>query len=217
MDDEHPIMSDRMDDIREADGESAPFGGEDVMPLERQRRAHRFLTQETRYHVLQAILGHPKHLVTLDEFEYLVPKNRSTIRDHLDRLADKHLIAKYVYDGEDVGPNDPREFWGLTDYGVDLLNEYGYLRYVPVLRALQDTIYLTAKIERHRTAPRPELPGDVADAFAAPELAAEAETVIDEMRTAREAGERLFDAPPIDPEPDADTEADANRPIDELF
>jgi hypothetical protein len=37
------------------------------------------------------------------------------------------------------------------------------------------------------------------------------------MHTAREAREQLFDAPPIDPDPDADTEADAGRPIDELF
>ncbi len=100
-----------------------PFGGEDVLPFEKQRRAHRFITQETRYYTIQAILGHPDHLVTLDELEYLVPKNRSTILEHLDRLAEKGLVTKQVYDGDDAEQNDPREFWRFTSYGLTLLDE----------------------------------------------------------------------------------------------
>lgn len=212
-------MSDSADSHgRSSDGTPAPFGGEDVMPFEKQRRAHRFLTQETRYHVVQAVLGHPEHLVTLDELEYLVPKNRSTIREHLDRLAEKRLLDKYVYDGDDAGQHDPREFWGFTEYGVGLLDEYDYLRYVPVLRALQDNLYVTAKIERHRDAPRPDLPAGVVDAFATPELDADTAAAVDDALAARErGGGRLFDAPPVDPDPDADTDGDADRPIDELF
>jgi predicted ArsR family transcriptional regulator len=49
------------------------------------------------------VLGHPKNFSTLDELEYLVPKNRSAIREHLDRLVDKQVIAKYTYVG--VGPS----------------------------------------------------------------------------------------------------------------
>ncbi|MDQ2052714.1 hypothetical protein RBH26_19920 [Natronolimnohabitans sp. A-GB9] len=209
-------MSNGGNGTQEPTGASSPFGGDEVMPFEKQRRAHRFLTQETRYHIVQAILGHPAHLATLDELEYLVPKNRSTIREHLDRLAEKHIIDKYVYDGDEAGQYDPREFWGPTSYGITLLDEYGYLRYVPVLRALQDNLHLTEKIERHRNAPRPTLPTDVDRAFTAPELEDETKEAVDSALAARRRGQ-LFDAPLIEPDSDAETNGDAERPLDELF
>lgn len=191
-----------------------PFGGEDILPFEKQRRVHQFLTQETRYHIIQTILGHSKHLVTLDELEYLVPKNRSTIREHLDRLANKRLVTKYVYDGDDAEALDPTGFWGLTEYGVTLLDEYDYLRYVPVLCALQDNLYLTEKIERHRTALRPQLPDAVASVFDTMDLADEMTAFLDDALALRNCGDgRVFDAPPIDPPADEDD----GRPIDELF
>ena len=209
-------MSNSANDVQEATSQPSPFGGDDVMPFEKQRRAHRFLTQETRYHIVQAILGHPAHLATLDELEYLVPKNRSTIREHLDRLAEKHIIDKYVYDGDAAGQYDPREFWGLTSYGITLLDEYDYLRYVPVLRALQDNLHLTEKIERHRTAPRPPLPETVEQAFRAPDLEADTKEAIDAALTVQQS-DSLFDAPPIKHDSDTEAAENADRPIDELF
>ncbi|OIB55749.1 hypothetical protein [Natrialba sp. SSL1] len=198
--------------------EATPFGGDDVLPIEKQRRAHQFLTQETRYHIIQAVLGHPKYLASLDELEYLVPKNRSTIREHLDRLAEKQVMAKYTYRGDAGEHNDPQEFWGFTSYGVTLLDEYSYLRYVPVLRTLQEHLYLTAKIERHQNAPRPDLPEDVRDALKISELDDETEANIDAALAARErGGGQLFDAPPTEPDEDVETEEGAYRPLDELF
>ena len=199
-------------------GEAAPFGGEDVMPIEKQRRAHQFLTQETRYHIIQAVLGHPRHLATLDELEYLVPKNRSTIREHLDRLANKQVMVKYKYRGDEASHNDPGEFWGFTSYGITLVDEYSYLRYVPVLRALQENLYLTEKIKRHQDAPRPDLPADVSDALKIPTVDDETAGLIDDALAAREhGGGRLFDAPPIEPAEDTETEDSGDRPLDELF
>jgi len=195
-----------------------PFGGDDVLPIEKQRRAHQFLTQETRYHIIQAVLGHPKHLATLDELEYLVPKNRSTIREHLDRLTEKQLMTKYTYRGDEAGQHDPREFWGFTNYGITLLDEYSYLRYVPVLRALQENLYLTEKMERHRDAPRADLPDSVHEALTIPDIDDETAAVIDETLATRKHGEgRLFDAPPIEPDEDVETEPGGDRPLDELF
>lgn len=208
-------MSDSANSPRgQLDEDIQPFGGEDVLPFEKQRRVHQFLTQETRYHIIQTILGHPDHLVTLDEFEYLVPKNRSTIREHLDRLVDKYLVTKYVYTGDDGEASDPTEFWGLTEYGVRLLNDYDYLRYVPVLRALQDNLYLTEKIERHRNAPRPQLPDAVAIVFGSEALDEETAAFLDDVLAERkQGGGRVFDAPPVAPPVDGD----GSRPIDELF
>jgi hypothetical protein len=200
------------------DGEPDPFDGDDVLPIEKQRRAHQFLTQESRYHIIQAVLGHPHYLATLDELEYLVPKNRSTIREHLDRLANKQVLTKYTYRGDDAERTDPRDFWGLTSYGIMLLDEYGYLRYVPVLRALQENLYVNAKIERHRDAHRPELPEDVREALSIPAVDDDTAVLIDDVLAGRDQdGGRLFDAPPIEPDDDVTTDDGARRPLDELF
>ncbi len=41
-------------------------------PFEAQREVHELLSQETRHHILQAILGHPTHLLLLTELGYYI-------------------------------------------------------------------------------------------------------------------------------------------------
>lgn len=141
------------------------FGGDDISPYEKQRRVHRFLTQETRNHILQTILGHPEHLVSVTEFDHFVPKSRSTISEHLVALEEKNIIAKYLHEPNQEQRGLPAEFWGLTPLGVELLHEYKILRGVPIMRALTDHTYVTQQVKRHRDAPRPELPEAVAAAL----------------------------------------------------
>lgn len=191
------------------------FGGREATPFEQQRQAHRFLTQETRYYILQALLGHPHHLASLDELEYLVSKNRSTVHDHLGHLQDRGIIDKYEIEGN--AQNEPDEFWGLTEFGVEMLHEFTMLRYVPVLRVVQDRLYLTEQVRRHQDADRPDLPEEVTAAFEIddppafdPELMPEQQEIIMEST-------QLFDAPPIELDPDHETEDGTDRPIDELF
>jgi hypothetical protein len=110
----------------------------------------------------------------------------------------------------------------VTSHGssgrITLLDEYSYLRYVPVLRTLQENLYLTEKIERHQDAPRPELPEDVSESLKTPEIDDETDAIIDDTLAARErGGDQLFDAPPIESDEDVETEAGADRPLDELF
>ncbi|WP_312911756.1 hypothetical protein [Natronosalvus caseinilyticus] len=135
-----------------------------------------------------------------------------------DRLADKQVMAKYKYRGDEAERNDPREFWGFTSYGITLVDEYSYLRYVPVLRALQENLYFTEKIERRQDAPRPDLPEDVSEALKIPEIDDETAAIIDDVLAAREqGGSQLFDAPPIEPDEDVETKDGADRPLDELI
>lgn len=184
----------------------------------RRNPEHRFITQETRYAIIQAILGHPEHLVTLDELEYLISKNRSTIREHLDCLAEKDIVAEQSYDESGGGQSVPREFWMLTRYGITLLDDYDYLRYVPVLRALQDNISLTEKMERHRNVPRPDLPADVSKAFTAPELDTDTQAALDEgLAACEESGIRLFNGPAVGSNQEIATHDGADSPFDELF
>ena len=190
-----------------------PFGDDDVLPFEKQRRVHEYLSQETRHHIVQSILGHPEHLLSLDEFAYLVPKNRSSINDQLQDMRRKGITEKYVHEPNRSTRGIPAEFWGLTEYGVTLLYEYKYLRGVPVLRALQDHVHLNEQMQRHRSAARPPLPEAVDEALAFPEAD---ETDFEEFDVNLEelASHQLFDAPPAEPPPGSDED---DRPIDELF
>lgn len=134
---------------------------EDGGPFEEQRQIYELLSQETRHLVLQYILGHPAHLPSLDEFAYLIPKNKAAIRDQLQVLEETGVIACYEHSPNESTRGLPSQFYGLTEYGVDVLSEYNYLRGLPVARALYDNTRLSEKAERHLDAPRPDLPSSV--------------------------------------------------------
>ena len=57
--------------------------------LETVRDRLNLVTQETRFSLVQDLLGHPSRLPTLRELDYVNPgRSRTTIRQHLDRLLD---------------------------------------------------------------------------------------------------------------------------------
>lgn len=192
------------------------FEGDDALPFEKQQRVHRFITQETRYAIIQAILGHPHHLATLDELEYLVPKNRSTICEHLDHLVAKHIVVQQSYEGDDSGRAVPHNFWGFTGYGITLLDQYNFLRYVPVLRALQDGLSLTEKLERHRNAPRPALPDDISEAFKTPPSKVDVQAK-EKIIATHELGDDHLLERPENLNSDGPPGAGEDHPLDELF
>lgn len=144
-----------------SDSTGATEGG----PFAEQREIYALLSQQTRHLVLQYILAHPKHLLSLDEFAYLIPKNKAAIRDQVQRLQSEGIIDRYDYPPNEDSRDLPWQFYGLTEYGVDVLEEYNYLRGLPLARALYDHTRLSEKAERHRDAPRPELPEAVAQAL----------------------------------------------------
>lgn len=144
-------------------GESG--GGRAVMPFEEQRQVHKLLSQETRHHIIQTILGHPAYLPSITEFDYYISKSKPTIHEQLDRLQDEGIIQAYELSGENRKRDLPYRFYGLTEHGVELLYEYKYLRGVPIMRAITDAVEKPEKVERHQNAPRPDLPDSVADAL----------------------------------------------------
>ncbi|WP_044956988.1 hypothetical protein [Halarchaeum acidiphilum] len=134
-------------------------------PFEEQRQIYELLSQETRHLSLQFVLGHPDHLASLDELAYLIPKNKAAIRDQLEVLIDSDIVECYRHPSNEDARDLPSQFYGLTEHGVDVLYEYNYLRGLPVARALYENTRLSEKAQRHRDAPRPELPDAVADAL----------------------------------------------------
>ena len=134
-------------------------------PFEEQRELFELLSQETRHLVVQNILGHPEHLASLDELNYMIPKSKAAIDDQLDNLVEAGILDLYRYEPSDEKRDLPSKFYGPTEYGVTVLHEYDYLRGVPVARSLYDNTRKSEQVQRHENAPRPDLPQSVRDAF----------------------------------------------------
>ncbi|WEL22291.1 hypothetical protein [Halorhabdus sp. BNX81] len=134
-------------------------------PFEEQREMYELLSQETRHLVLQYVLAHPDHLPSLAELAYLIPKNKAAIRDQIHRLCEEEILSRYDHPPNEDSRDLPSQFYGLTTEGVEILEQYNYLRGLGMARALYDNTRLSERARRHRDAPRPELPEAVDQAL----------------------------------------------------
>ena len=125
--------------------------------LEFVRERLNVVTQETRFALLQDILGHPSELPTLKELDYVNPsKSQTTIRQHLQQLVDAGIVEEVLLP-EDRRQNDlPYKFYGISESGRQFLEEYKLLRAQDTLREIYDRVEKTEDIKRYETAPRPE-------------------------------------------------------------
>jgi DNA-binding transcriptional ArsR family regulator len=125
--------------------------------LESVRERLALLTQETRFSLLQDILGHPSGLPTLKELDHVNPsKSRTTIRQHLQQLVDAGIVEE-VHLPEDRRRNDrPYKFYGISDHGRQFLEEHKLLRAADTLREMYDRVEKPDGVERYESAARPE-------------------------------------------------------------
>lgn len=134
-------------------------------PFAEQQRLFKLLSQDARHLIIQELLGHPSHLMSLAELGYMIGKSQAAIKDQLETLIDAGLLACYTYEPSEEKRDLPAQFYGFTERGVEILHEYKYLRGLPVARGLYENTRKTEKIERHESAPRPELPDAVVAAL----------------------------------------------------
>ena len=134
-------------------------------PFAEQQRIRELLSQETRHLILQLILGHPAHLVSLAELDYMIPKNEAAILDQLKTLREAEILDVYVHEPNRSKRDLPSKFWGPTERGVEVLYEHNFLRGVPIARAVYEETRKSERVERHEGAPRPALPRAVTDAL----------------------------------------------------
>lgn len=114
-------------------------------------------TQETRFSLVQDILGHPSGLPTLKELDYVNPsRSRTTIRQHLQRLVEAGIVEK-VELPEKRRQNDlPYTFYGISEEGRRFLGDHRLLRAEETLREVYDRVEKPPEIERYESAPRPD-------------------------------------------------------------
>ncbi len=125
--------------------------------LERVRERLNVVTQETRFALVQDLLGHPEGVPTLKELDYVNPsKSRTTIRQHLQQLVEADVVEEVTLP-DDRRRNDlPYKFYGISDEGRRFLEEHDLLRAEETLRSVYDRVEKTDEIERYEAAPRPE-------------------------------------------------------------
>jgi len=141
--------------------------GEHLSPFEAQRQIHELLAQETRFRIIQTILGHTDHLPSLAELAYYSQKSESAVIDQLGVLEEHSFVT--TYERSESRRDLPGTFYGLTERGVRTLEKYGYVHGVAMLRAVHRNTVKTEQIRRHETAPRPPLPDAIAAALGAAE------------------------------------------------
>nr|WP_227355698.1 transcriptional regulator [Haladaptatus salinisoli] len=115
------------------------------------------VTQETRFTLLQNILGHPQQLPSFKELAMVNPsKSESTVHTHLKTLRD-HGVAKAVRLPEGERRRDlPHTFYGLTDAGRAFLDRHNVLRAEETFRTIHERIDKPDELLKYENAPRPE-------------------------------------------------------------
>lgn len=125
--------------------------------VDRERERLSVVTQETRFAVLQDVLGHPEQLPTLKELDYVNPsKSDSTIREHLDALVDVGVVERVELPPERRSRDLPHVFYGITEDGRQFLDRHGLLRAEDSLQEAYDAVEKTDEIATYESAPRPE-------------------------------------------------------------
>ncbi|WP_254546952.1 helix-turn-helix domain-containing protein [Halomarina pelagica] len=125
--------------------------------LARERERLHLVTQETRFSLIQDILGHPAQLPTLKELDYVNPsKSRTTIRQHLQRLVDAGIVEEAVLPRDRRRNDLPYTFYGLSEEGRRFLEAHKLLRAEETLRAIYAKVEKTDAVRRYEDAPRPD-------------------------------------------------------------
>ncbi len=125
--------------------------------VDRERERLRVVTQETRFALLQDVLGHPEQLPTLKELDYVNPsKSDSTIREHLDALVEVGVVERVELPSERRSRDLPHVFYGIAEDGRQFLDRHGLLRAEDSLREAYDAVEKTDRIAAYESAPRPD-------------------------------------------------------------
>lgn len=125
--------------------------------LDRVRRQLNVVTQETRFSIIQDILGHPAQLPTLKELNHVNPsKSQTTLRQHLERLIDAGIVEAVTLPRDQRQNDLPYTFYGISEDGRRFLEGHKLLRAEDTLRSVYERVEKSDEILRYENAPRPD-------------------------------------------------------------
>lgn len=126
-------------------------------PIESERETLHAITQETRFTLLQNILGHPQQLPSFNELTMVNPsKSESTIHTHLKVLRDHGIVRAVRLPAGERRRDLPHTFYGLTDAGREFLDRHNVLRAEETFQTIYEQIEKPEELLKYENAPRPE-------------------------------------------------------------
>ena len=128
--------------------------GENTAP----RELIHFVTQQTRFALINNILQHPEQLPSMYELEELNPSvSDATVYKHIQKLIDEGIVKEVALDDDQRRQGYPWKFYGLTKEGREFLEEHNLLAAEDTLQQIYETISdKPEKMVKYENAPRPE-------------------------------------------------------------
>ncbi|PSP66269.1 PadR family transcriptional regulator [Halobacteriales archaeon QS_1_69_70] len=125
--------------------------------LESRELVH-FVTQQTRFALVNNILQHPDQLPTMYELQELNPSvSEATVYKHIQKLVDAGIVTGVALDDDRRRHGYPRKFYGLTEAGREFLEDHSLLAAEETLQQMYETISdKPEKMVEYENAPRPD-------------------------------------------------------------
>lgn len=117
-----------------------------------------FVTQSTRFKLINNILQHPHQLPSMYELEQLNPSvSEATVYKHIQKLIDASIVKEVALADESRRQGYPWKFYGLTNEGRAFLENHNLLRAEETLQQIYETITdKPEKMIKYENAPRPK-------------------------------------------------------------
>jgi len=124
----------------------------------KSRELIHFVTQQTRFALINNILQHPDQLPSMYELEALNPSvSDATVYKHIQKLIDAGIVTEVALDDDQRRQGYPWKFYRLTEEGREFLEEHNLLAAEEALQQIYDTISdKPEKMVKYENAPRPE-------------------------------------------------------------
>ena len=140
----------------EVDGEETLLTPDDITDLagydEQQLEDQRAVLEPTRLKIMQTILATEWGSLSAPEIAVRVSVSESTVRDRLREMVERErpFVKKYVVAEEAREQNVPWTFFGVTEYGADLLKEVGMYDVITALYQLYSRLDYGEEADRIR-------------------------------------------------------------------
>ena len=123
-----------------------------------QRELVHFVTQQTRFALINNILQHPKQLPSMYELEELNPSvSDATVYKHVQKLIDAGIVKEVALADDQRRQGYPWKFYGLSEEGREFLKEHNLLAAEESLQQIYETISdKPEKMVKYEDAPRPD-------------------------------------------------------------
>jgi len=117
-----------------------------------------FVTQQTRFALINNILQHPKQLPSMYELEELNPSvSDATVYKHVQKLIEAGIVKEVALDDDQRRQGYPWKFYGLSEEGQEFLKEHNLLAAEETLQQIYETISnKPEKMVKYEDAPRPD-------------------------------------------------------------